>query len=152
MPVDEDEQTIMNNLQQDPVFAKNSNLQIKKVVLAYNLEDYLKVFNEVSKKKTLVKKMQFKENKERKTMTVLPDFQDLKENINSLSVDNLERSSSKFSKPNKQVSFELSLTMRKKARGDPSPLLKEELEKLKELNIHVISPHQVRCSKEFNER
>ena len=146
LPVDEDEKTTMNNLQQDPIFTKNSELQIKKVVLAYNLEEYLKIFNEVSKKKIQVKKMQFKENKEKMTLTVLQELGGQKDHFSSMSVENLERSSSKFGKPSKQPSIEQSFTIRRRLRVEPSSELKEELEKLKQLNIQVSFLHLVRNS------
>lgn len=79
-------------------------------------------------------------------MMVLPDVGGQKDPFSSMSVENLERSSSKFGKPSKQPSIEHSLSIRRKPRAEPSIELKQQLDKLRQLNIQVLFLDLVRNS------
>lgn len=147
VPLDQDEQTILHNLENDIFFSKGAKIEIKKVSLAYNLEEYLVILGRVNEKKTLVKKMQFKESKLKTRISSLPDAGDDKPNPFSMSIDHLELSGAKFGMPAKQISIDKSIVMRKRGRPDYSPELVAELDKLRALNIEVHWCHVARQNK-----
>lgn len=139
--MDHDEEAIIDTLHKDPVFSKNSSIQIKKVSIAYNLDEYLGISEKVAEQKTLVKKMQFTESKRRRTVTMQAEDQDSKNHPLSISHENFDFGASRMSKPQKQFTVDLSVgSPRKKAKfdfKDASPQLLEQVDKLKKLNGEV---------------
>lgn len=79
IPLAHDETTIAKNLLLEPKLANLKNIQIKKISIAYNLDEYLKLSDQIAEKKKKVKKLQFTESKS-KSHTSLPELQELKSN------------------------------------------------------------------------
>lgn len=84
IPTDQDTDAIINNLLSDSKFSAIKNSQVKKVSLAFNLDEYIKLSDKIAAKKNLIKKLQAKEIKS-KSVTSLPELQELKLNQPSVS-------------------------------------------------------------------
>lgn len=78
LPKEHNEQNIKESLQQDAAFA-SGGINIKKISIAYDLVEFLKLSQKVTAKRNQVKKMQFKESR-MKSFAALPEMQDLKAN------------------------------------------------------------------------
>lgn len=136
LPHDEDEDALIANLSKDELFATDPEFKIKKVSLAYNLEEYIKIVEELSKKKVQVKKLQFQDSKGRKTLVSIPELPDQKQIFGSPSHENMSSPSNSARRSGKPHSLEKSITM-KRRKIEVSGHLKAEIEQMKELNIKV---------------
>lgn len=137
LPTDEDEQAIIDNLQRDQVFTQNSDLKIKKVSIAYNLDEYLKLSEKVNEKKMLVKKMQYKETKTKRSLSIAADEM---ESRPPMSLENLDRMASKLSKqlPDSIDKSRTSKKVQTKFESkDFSQETREQLYKLRDLTVEV---------------
>lgn len=77
LPPGQDEASIREHFLKDAKLAKLKNLEINKISIAYNLDEYIKLSDKITSQRNLIKKIQAKESS-KQSMTSLPELQELK--------------------------------------------------------------------------